>query len=368
MDFSDRESEFLLKTLSDEYIKKNGENDKSIDEQRRELMLEAYNACMKHQLYKSFDPSPSLSLLTEEERKIVEERVAKTRSPLKEGFIGKEVKDNDKFLRKRMQDKNGVRIVNGFSGTTSRMLKTYKWLGLGSDFMNFRLGLMGWMLHNDDHSLWEIIIGSHNVGVKGKEDLTDIVSLDQTVDPLNESEIRKNVCEEYSDKGKMFPHEIVYYKQMFESNSDIFMGCTEEKEVSSRSGEMLRSRNEIAASNELKKQSEKLKREIEDIKQKLTLINEDKKKLFTNEEIQKIMTCLDNLKNFSQTFRNTSDELSIPAKPADFLTAIERKWGIAVKNGSVDEIINAANFMVNKVSSLKDEERTKGAYDIKFVI
>ena len=118
-----------------------------------------------------------------------------------------------------MEKKNNIRIVNGISGTTIRMMKTAKWLGLnGKDLMNFRLALMGWMLPTDDHSLWEIIIGSHNVGVKGKEDMTDMVSLDKTVDPLDEEKLRQNVCSREVKNEPMFPHEIVYWKQRYDED------------------------------------------------------------------------------------------------------------------------------------------------------
>ena len=360
LNLSDREAEFILKTLAGKYVEKNEESDKDLDERRKELMLRAYNASVKHQLYKSFDPTPALSILTEEERKIVEERVAKTKSPIKEGFIGKEVKEDSKFLKKFMQNEKGVRIVNGFSGTTSRMLKTYKWLGLGSNFMNFRLGLMGWMLPTDDHSLWEIIIGSHNVGVKGKEDLTDIISLDQTVDPLDEGEIRKNVCQEYSNLGKMFPHEIVYWKQRYESEDDdqqqIAKTGTNKTEIFSKSGAILNNSSEIEETNKLLSQSNKLKEELENIKRDLSLIAEEKKDVFTP-EVQKVLDCLKKLKDLLSDFEIKSNDEGIPHKPQQLFNLLDSKL-----KGTEIDIIGEANSLVSRFSKLKDNERTNDVY------
>lgn len=375
LNLSDREAEFILKTLAGKYVEKNEESDKDLDERRKELMLRAYNASVKHQLYKSFDPTPALSILTEEERKIVEERVAKTKSPIKEGFIGKEVKEDSKFLKKFMQNEKGVRIVNGFSGTTSRMLKTYKWLGLGSNFMNFRLGLMGWMLPTDDHSLWEIIIGSHNVGVKGKEDLTDIISLDQTVDPLDEGEIRKNVCQEYSNLGKMFPHEIVYWKQRYESEDDdqqqIAKTGTNKTEIFSKSGAILNNSSEIEETNKLKSlisQCNKLEEELAGIQKELSLINVKKQNILVPlipQEVQDILDCLDKLSYFLKNFTKSDKYLAdpVPANLVDALKKMEKFCKQVNSFGDINEIISGTDVMIKFFSSLKDYEHTGGVYN-----
>ena len=375
LNLSDREAEFILKTLAGKYVEKNEESDKDLDERRKELMLRAYNASVKHQLYKSFDPTPALSILTEEERKIVEERVAKTKSPIKEGFIGKEVKEDSKFLKKFMQNEKGVRIVNGFSGTTSRMLKTYKWLGLGSNFMNFRLGLMGWMLPTDDHSLWEIIIGSHNVGVKGKEDLTDIISLDQTVDPLDEGEIRKNVCQEYSNLGKMFPHEIVYWKQRYESEDDdqqqIAKTGTNKTEIFSKSGAILNNSFEIEETNKLKSlisQCNKLEEELAGIQKELSLINVKKQNILVPlipQEVQDILDCLDKLSYFLKNFTKSDKYLAdpVPANLVDALKKMEKFCKQVNSFGDINEIISGTDVMIKFFSSLKDYEHTGGVYN-----
>ena len=87
---------------------------------------------------------------------------------------------------------NGFRLTaNGSSSTTTKLLNTAKWLGLSrEDLLNFRLAIMGWLLPDGDHSLYEILYSSHAAGVRGKEDLTDAASMDKTIDPLAEDEIR----------------------------------------------------------------------------------------------------------------------------------------------------------------------------------
>ncbi len=94
-------------------------------------------------------------------------------------------------------NKRGFSMVAGISGTTARMLQSYMWLGLNDKekLLNFRLALMGWMLPERDHSLYEILKGSHMIGVRGKEDMTDASTMDLSVDPLTTDEILKNCCE-----------------------------------------------------------------------------------------------------------------------------------------------------------------------------
>ena len=229
LDLSERERNYILETVSAQYLTSHPVPEKSKDETIETFNQRIKDHAVKYSVYmdkvrKKIDPSytPEESLEKKLYQKFADdpslnEEVEKTKSPIKEGIVYKDIPKKGGFLKDIMVDKHNVRIVNGISMTTARMLKTYKWLNLKSDLKNFRLALMGWMLPTDDHSLWEIIIGSHNVGVKGKEDLTDIVSLDQTVDPLSETEIRHNVCEPYLDNSRMFPHEIVLWKQRFES-------------------------------------------------------------------------------------------------------------------------------------------------------
>ena len=234
LNLSERERNYILETVSAQYLTSHPAPEKSKDETTETFNRRIKDHAVRYSVYmdkvrKKVDPdyTPEESL----EKEIYEQfanddelikEVEKTKSPIKEGIVYKDIPKKGGFLKDTMVDKHNVRIVNGISMTTARMLKTYKWLNLKSNLMNFRLALMGWMLPTDDHSLWEIIIGSHNVGVKGEEDLTDIVSLDQTVDPLKENEIRNKVCEPYLDNSRMFPHEIVYWEQRFKSGDNSY--------------------------------------------------------------------------------------------------------------------------------------------------
>ena len=225
LNLSERERNYILETVSAQYLTSHPAPEKSKDESERAFNRRIKKHAVRYCVYmdkvrKKVDPdyTPEESLEKKLYQKfsddpLLNEEVEKTKSPIKEGIVYKDIPKKGGFLKDIMVDKHNVRIVNGISMTTARMLKTYKWLKLDPKLiMNFRLALMGWMLPTDDHSLWEIIIGSHNVGVKGKEDLTDIVSLDQTVDPLSTNILRYNVCEEVDGSPK-FPHEIVYWNQ-----------------------------------------------------------------------------------------------------------------------------------------------------------
>lgn len=242
LNLSEREKNYILETLSQRYLTSHRIPEQDEKEaigtfqKGPEESTEAFNKRMKEyairyavymdKIRKKLDPdyTPAESLekgMYDEfaNDPMLNEEVEKTKSPIKEGIVYKDIPKKGGFLKDIMIDKHNVRIVNGISMTTARMLKTYRWLNLGSGLKNFRLALMGWMLPTDDHSLWEIIIGSHNVGVKGKEDLTDIVSLDQSVDPLTKSELRMNACEKV-DCESLFPHEIVYLKQRYDLEND----------------------------------------------------------------------------------------------------------------------------------------------------
>jgi hypothetical protein len=59
------------------------------------------------------------------------------------------------------------------SGTTTRLMSAFKWLNVpGIDPMSFRLAIMGWMLTSNDHSLYEILRGSHVAGFIDENDNT----------------------------------------------------------------------------------------------------------------------------------------------------------------------------------------------------
>ena len=146
-----------------------------------------------------------------------------TKSIIKNGESLHGFKKTDKF-----SDDYGFEFITGSSITAARMLKTYKWLGLNSDplIKYFRLALMGWMLPERDHSLYEILHGSHIAGIVGKENLTEAATMDETVDPLTEDELRKNVCEEYNGEN-LFPIEIAYLETHFNNSSPNFQKYTD---------------------------------------------------------------------------------------------------------------------------------------------
>ena len=91
--------------------------------------------------------------------------------------------------------KNGFRLTeNGTSFTTTKLLNTAKWLGLkGQDLLNFRLAIMGWLLPDGDHSLYEILYSSYAAGVRGKnENLTEAAFMDDNIEPLTTDEIKEH--------------------------------------------------------------------------------------------------------------------------------------------------------------------------------
>ena len=97
----------------------------------------------------------------------------------------------------------GKRLVAGTSGTAMRLLSKYRKLnGNKTDLLNFRLALIACMLPEKNHSLYEILQASHEVGVKGYENLSTADTMDKTIDPLGEKRVKEEVC-----KGKGFPFE-----------------------------------------------------------------------------------------------------------------------------------------------------------------
>lgn len=111
----------------------------------------------------------------------------------------------------------GMLQTAGPSGTTLRMLGAYRLLGAGkTDLMNFRLALIAWMVSSRDHSIYEILKGSHNAGVKGREDLSEAANMYRTIDPLFEDLIR----EEFAP-NRRFPHETIYLKMVDQQAKDM---------------------------------------------------------------------------------------------------------------------------------------------------
>lgn len=102
--------------------------------------------------------------------------------------------------------KKGFQLIAGPSGTTMRMLSAYRLLGANPDeLLAFRLALIGWMGSSKDHSLYEILYGSHLVGIKGKEDLSEAARMYMSVDPISISQLRNYVAID-----QQFPHERVF--------------------------------------------------------------------------------------------------------------------------------------------------------------
>ena len=97
----------------------------------------------------------------------------------------------------------GKRLVAGTSETAKRLLSKYREVNKNkADILNFRLALMACMLPEKDHSLYEILQASHEVGVRGYENLSTADTMDKTIDPLGKEKVEKEVCK---DKG--FPFE-----------------------------------------------------------------------------------------------------------------------------------------------------------------
>lgn len=106
----------------------------------------------------------------------------------------------------------GMLQTAGPSGTTLRMMGAYKLLGASkNELMFFRLALIAWMVGSRDHSLYEVLQGSHNAGIKGDEDLSEAANMYRTVDPLEEGLIRDTLTSE-----GYFPHEIIFMQMMDE--------------------------------------------------------------------------------------------------------------------------------------------------------
>ncbi|MCD8068000.1 MAG: hypothetical protein LUE87_03770 [Lachnospiraceae bacterium] len=110
------------------------------------------------------------------------------------------------YEMKQRVNADGMLQTAGPSGSTLRMLGAYKLMGASfKELMEFRLALIAWMVTSKDHSLYEILVGSHNAGVKGGEDLTEPATMYMTVDPLPVDVLRQEFAPQHQ-----FPHEMVY--------------------------------------------------------------------------------------------------------------------------------------------------------------
>ncbi|MDE5590592.1 MAG: hypothetical protein K2J60_15875, partial [Acetatifactor sp.] len=114
-------------------------------------------------------------------------------------------------MRKQV-NAEGMLQTAGPSGTTLRMLGAYKLMGASlKELLYFRLALIAWMVTSKDHSLYEIMIGSQNAGITGKEDLSESATMYMTVDPIPVEVLRH----EFAPGGE-FPHERVYKTMLIE--------------------------------------------------------------------------------------------------------------------------------------------------------
>lgn len=103
---------------------------------------------------------------------------------------------------------NGFNLTGGISCTAARLLMSCMWMQMSNEqLLDFRMALFGWMIPNNDHSLYEILKGSHIVGIFGRENMDNADTMDRTVSPLDEETLRDKVCDEY-DGQKLFPLEI----------------------------------------------------------------------------------------------------------------------------------------------------------------
>lgn len=143
---------------------------------------------------------------------------AKTKTqklPWEEGTALFEIAPTNSWYQ-RIHEHLRMPVVAGISGTTTRLLNSFKWLNTGQDALNFRLAIMGWMLTSWDHSLYEILRGSHIAGVKGNDEektTKDAIRMYMNIPPLTIAELRNNVAED-----KMFPHEFLYHEMALEDN------------------------------------------------------------------------------------------------------------------------------------------------------
>lgn len=125
-------------------------------------------------------------------------------------------KPDDSWYNK-MHDTLRTPVVAGVSGTTTRMLTAYNFLKPGPPPEDFRLAIMGWMLTSRDHSLYEILKGSHIAGVKPEreeERINNVTSMYMTVTPLESPELRDKVARDH-----MFPHEHIYSRMVKEEDT-----------------------------------------------------------------------------------------------------------------------------------------------------
>lgn len=165
----------------------------------------------------SYRESPLYDLFTTDEEKARDEAEDKVRPlPWLEGVKLFDIKPEAAWF-KEVHDQLKIPVVAGVSGTTARMLTAFKFLKVGGTTpLNFRLAIMGWMLTSRDHSLYEILRGSHMAGIKppGEEEgVKDVTRMYVNIAPLSKAELRG-----IADHG-LFPHELMY-KELSEGGDE----------------------------------------------------------------------------------------------------------------------------------------------------
>ncbi len=167
---------------------------------RREAKPEGEEPGLGYEYYKQHGIKPS----KREKQHAVTKVDGKKQLKWKEGSAYWDI-DQSTLWAKKMAEKGRI-LTAGPSGTAQRMLSAYRFLGASDkELFDFRLALMGWMLTSQDHSLYEIMMGSQTVGVKGEEDISEAAEMYRTVYPLSTEQLRNTAAVE-----KEFPHERVF--------------------------------------------------------------------------------------------------------------------------------------------------------------
>ncbi|NRQ40512.1 hypothetical protein HII36_53170, partial [Nonomuraea sp. NN258] len=135
--------------------------------------------------------------------------------PWREGLTAHD-SSNSRWARHAAAD--GYLVVDGVSGTTSRMLTAAKFLNLGPGMNEAFLGaLMGWMLPGRDHSLFEITRGAQMVDVGGLRlepgVRTSAVDLHRSLPGLDLGTLRREILPD-----GLFPHESRYLQRATEQD------------------------------------------------------------------------------------------------------------------------------------------------------
>lgn len=89
-----------------------------------------------------------------------------------------------------------------------KMLTAYRMMGANkTELLYFRLALMAWMVSSGNESIYSVLRSSHEAGVRGDEDMSEMAEMYQTIDPLSRDDIRENYAPD-----KQYPHETIYLK------------------------------------------------------------------------------------------------------------------------------------------------------------